>query len=79
MRFLGPFKLHEHIRNDEEEYELFFDWDESFADRGLVLTKITESNGEPGNVEVLTLSRDECKVLFEYLNGCLKFRKHPGN
>lgn len=77
MKLIGPFKLHEQIINEERGYELFFDWDESFDDRGLVITKVIENNGNPGSLEVVSLTREEAQVLHDYLWGCLKYRPRP--
>jgi hypothetical protein len=76
MLVTGPFTLHEHL-TDNPEYELFFDWDESFDDRGLTITKIMETNGEPGASFVMGMDRKEAQVLFDYLYGCLNFRPRP--
>ena len=73
----GPFRLHERINNQNSNYELFFDWDESFDDRGLTITKVMEVNGEPGAALYMTISRDEANALFDYLYGCLNYRPRP--
>ena len=77
MRVNGPFRLHDHFRNEEQGYELFFDWDESFADLGLTITKIIDTEHGPGAALYMTLSRDEARVLHDYLYGCLQYRPRP--
>lgn len=74
--FLGPFKMHEHL-TDNPQYELFFDWDESFDDRGLTITKVVETDDGPGAAIYLSMNRVEAKVLRDYLNGVLLYRPRP--
>lgn len=76
MNITGPFTLSKHL-TDNPRYELFFDWDESFDDRGLTITKIMETNGEPGTALYMSMDRKEAQVLFDYLYGCLRYRPRP--
>lgn len=73
--FYGPFKMSEEIVNDEHNYSLYFDWDESFDDRGLTITRIDETNGEPGSCTVIGINRQEAEKLADYLFGVLRYRK----
>lgn len=75
MRMIGPFSLHEKIST--EEYEILLDWDEAFDSRGLAITQIFESNGEPGSATTIMFTREEAKVLFKYLFGVLNYRPLP--
>lgn len=57
----------EHL-TDNPEYELFFDWGESepFV---MEITKVIETNGEPGATVSIGLNKKEAKALFDYLHG----------
>lgn len=79
MNVIGPFTLHEQINNEERGYELFFDWDESFDDRGLTITQVFESNGEPGAAVCIPMNRAEAQELMKYLYGCLNYRPRFDN
>lgn len=65
------------MKNQEKGYEVFFDWDESFDDTGLTITRIDEDGGNPGSATIIKLSRNEAKELCRYLDGCLLYRKRP--
>jgi 3'-phosphoadenosine 5'-phosphosulfate sulfotransferase len=76
VRFSGPYTLHKHL-TDNPEYDLFFDWDESFGDRGLTITKIFETGDEPGAAIYLSMTREQAEELFQYLYGCINYRPRP--
>lgn len=77
MKLIGPFALNKELKNEDRGYELFFDFDESFDDLGLVITKVFEHSGNPGGMDMISLTRDEAQVLFDYLWGCLNYRPRP--